>query len=278
MLSAERIKAVEELLRVNFADFTAAINDEKEVEFELPELTGYTKEEVEALKKNVADQNYGNGLKTGSETVVKDAKKKYGVDFEGKDMDLFIDAFKKKVISENSMEPNKKIQELESVNAGLKASLSKAESEKDELVKSHHKLNLRTNALNSIKKEYNLPKSDMLTLMMASGYDIEDDNGKIVTKKHGETVRDSKTHDPMPFDVVFEEFAKEKGQIKPDAAVTTPPVVGRGEKSTKTSPAAYATCKEFEAAWLAQGKSTNSAEFAAKATEYAKGNPDFFSN
>ena len=63
MLSAEKIKLIEDVLRANFSDLTAAINDENEVDFELPELMGYTKDEVEALKKNVGEQSYVNGLK-----------------------------------------------------------------------------------------------------------------------------------------------------------------------------------------------------------------------
>lgn len=275
MLSAEKIKAFEEAHRINYNDFVAAINDEKEVDFALPEVSIYTKDELDALKKNVTDQSYVSGLKAANDIAIKEAKKKYGLDFEGKDLDNLLDAHKRKIISETAVEPNKKIQELENVNTSLKASLARTESEMLELKNTTRKLKVSTNALNSIQKEYSLPKNDILSLMMLSGYDIDEDNGKIITTKNGETVRDTKTHDPMPFDAVFEEFAKEKGQIKAIAPEPTKPT-GRGGVSSNTPPAAYGSLKEFEAAWVSQGKNIQGAEFAAKAQELAKNNPDFF--
>jgi hypothetical protein len=274
MLSAEKIKEFEDAHRINFNDFVGAINDEKEVDFGFPEISVYTKEELDALKKNISDQNYVNGLKAANDIAIKEAKKKYSLEFEGKDWDNLLEAHKRKIVSETAVEPNKKIQELETVNTSLKASLAKTESKVSELENTTRRLKVSTNALNSIQKEYNLPKNDILSLMMLSGYDIDEDNGKIITSKNGETVRDPKTHDPMPFDAVFEEFAKEKRQIKADAPPPAPK--GRGDKSTNTPPAAYGTFKEFETAWIAQGKSVQSAEFAAKAQELSKNNPDFF--
>ena len=135
---------------------------------------------------------------------------------------------------------------------------------------------IQTSALNSVSKEYMLAKHDLLTLMNTGGYAIDEENGKIFVKKNGETIRDEKTQDPLPFDVVMDEFAKEKGLVKPDAAPPAPTPTGRGGKSTTKPPAVFTTYKEMAAAFEAQGKSTYGHEFMTKAMEYSKDNPDFF--
>jgi hypothetical protein len=277
MLTKEKIKEMADYLHVSAEELTTAISEQNEVDIAIPDLSVYTNEELSTLKKNIEDQHYKNGFNAGSEVLVKDAKKKYGVESEGRDMDLFLEGYKKKVIEETKTEPNKKIQELESSNASLKATMARLEDEKSDLEKTHRKWKVQSNALNSIQKEYNLSKSDMMALMVSSGYEIdEDENGRVITKKQGNTVRDQKTQDPLSFDVVFEEFAKEKGQIKTETTTPPSPPRGRGGTSSKNPPAAYSSLKEMEADWKAQGKSTLGEEFMAKAQECSKNNPDFF--
>lgn len=278
MLAEDKIKAIADSIRVNPDDFMAALNDANVVDFAIPEIFVYNKEEMEALKKNIQEQHYKDGYKTGMEVLVKDAKKKLGIESDGKDMDLFLDEYKKKIIEETKTEPNKKIQELEGVNSSLKANLARIESEKEEIIRNLKRTELKTNALSSVQKDYLLSKSDIFALMSSAGFEIDDENGKVITKRYGETFRDAKTLDPLPFDVAFDEFAKEKGLLK--AAASAPPqnpAPGRGGRTTTGKPAAvYSTYREMEADWKAQGKNTLSQEFLAKAEEYAKNNPDFF--
>ena len=275
MLNEVKLKSIAELIRVDVEVLRGAIVAPDEVDIELPELTGYNAEELESLKKNIKQQVQADAFKTANEISIKDAKKRHGFEFEGKDIDTLIEYVKKDAVSKASMEPNKRIQEQENIIMGQKSKLSEYESKLSEIEKSHSEYVVSTEALNSVQKEYNLPKPDMLSLMKTYGYSVsKDEKGRIVTTKHGDTILDPKTYEPLSFDAVFDEFAKEKGQIKPDVPATVP--AGRGGSSTTRPAVAFGTYKEFEAHWIAQGKSTNSAEFAAKAQEYSKNNPDFW--
>lgn len=82
------------------------------VEIKTDELITYQKEEFETFKTNLANQEYKNGKTAGAEMLIKDAREKFELEFEGKTLDNFADAFKSKVITEAKAEPSKKIQEL----------------------------------------------------------------------------------------------------------------------------------------------------------------------
>ena len=255
-------------------DLQAAIGDEKEVSFEIPKLLVFVASELDERDKKVQRKGYDEGKVAGEEILVKTMKEKYGVTTDGKDADSFVSAFKAKVIDETKVEPNQKIKDLEGIVSALRTNVDKTEAKNKDLENQLRKTSIRTDALNSIQKDYLLSKADMLSLMTTSGYDIDEENGKVVTRKHGEILRDQKTQDPLSFDVVFDEFAKEKGQIKIEQPAAPPQ--GRGGKSSTKPQSVYANFDEMQKAWEAEGKSTLGAEFMAKAQELAKDNPDFF--
>ena len=273
MLAESTVKAIAEYIRIKPEDLQAAVGDEKEVSLEIPKLLVFVSSELEERDKKVHKKGYDDGKIAGEEIIIKSLKEKYNVEADGKDTDSFITAFKAKVIEETKVEPGQKIKDLEGMVATLKKNVEKAETEKQDLENNLRKTSVRTTALNSVQKEYLLSKADMLALMTASGYDIDEENGKVITRRHGDILRDQKTQDPLSFDIVFDEFAIEKGQVKTEPA---PNLTGRCGKTTHKPPAVYANITEMQKAWEAEGKSTLGAEFMAKAQEYAKDNPDFF--
>ena len=117
--------------------------------------------------------------------------------------------------------------------------------------------------------ETNVSKQELFALMGANGYSFEERSGKTVVLHNGAEVRNKLTLDPMPSGAVIDEFVKSKSYLS-----------GRGapqqNSPQQTGTVTFATFKAFEADWKAQGKSTNGAEFAAKAQKLAKNNPNFF--
>jgi len=273
MLSQETIKKLAEYLRIKPEDLQTAISSDTEQAIDIPELTVFIKDELEKRDSNLKTKNYNEGKTAGAEMIIKSMKEENGIDIEGKEPKQFVEALKKKFIEEAKIEPDKKVQELTQMNENFKATIAKLEREKTESEANFKKMSLQSNILNGITKDYLLSKNDLFLLMQNSGYTFEEENGKIIAKKHGETLRDAKMQDPLNFDVVFDEFATEKGLVKQEQ---NPLPGGRGGASSKTLPAAFATLAEFKKSWEEQGKSTNSHEFATKAQEYAKNNPDFF--
>jgi hypothetical protein len=73
----------------------------------------YTKEERETFENNFGKTKYEEGKTAQEEMLVKAAKERNGLSFEGKSFDKFEEALKAKIIADAKIEPDEKVKELE---------------------------------------------------------------------------------------------------------------------------------------------------------------------
>lgn len=96
----------------------ALLKDEKEVELAVTPVHLLDETQLTELKTNIGKEKYEEGKTAGSEMFAKDLKKKFGIEKEGKSLDVVSSYLTEKLQAEASKEPNQKITELtESLSA-----------------------------------------------------------------------------------------------------------------------------------------------------------------
>ena len=191
-----------ESIEVSKDDITKGL-EAGSVEVKSDEVVVYGKDAFEAFKTNLAKQEYKNGKIKGNEMLIKDSKEKFGLEFEGKTLENFADAFKARIEADSKIEPSKKIQELQADNdklrqnytqlendfSGFKSQISEKEtrSKKDSFI-------LSALPENGLKVG---SKIAMLALKTEAGIDIDYVDGQTVVTKNGQVVKDDKTLQPV---------------------------------------------------------------------------------
>ena len=218
-------------------------------------LVLFTKPDYETRLKNEKDQEYKKGRKDESEILVKETKRKLGLEFEGKDMDNLLSNFKTKIEADLKIEPNKKVEELTKTVEQLRENL-KLEAEKNtnllnDFTKKEESNRLETNLHASIPdKAVNdtFNKKDIAAMFKANGYSYEIEDGKEVVKLNGEIVKNPTTLTPRPIKEVMGEFVTVKKLIvkdgragDDDVEIAKPGTIEAFEKEMKEKGIAYGT-------------------------------------
>lgn len=165
--------------------------------------TIYSATDFETFKKNLADTEYKNGKKAGEEILIKTGREKYGLDFEGKTLDNFADAYRKKIEEESGKEPSKKIQELTADMEKLRGNLTTAQAEHEAYKGQQEAEKIRSKkdqTLTSFIPDKGLKVNKKLTVLalQQEGIDVDfDEKGNGIVTEKGETVKDSKTLAPV---------------------------------------------------------------------------------
>ena len=126
------------------------------------------------VREAAEEQTFVSNLKSthekaGAEIAIKEARKKLGLEFEGKTVDNLLDAHKKKVLEDAQIEPAKQVEALNKDINTLKTTLATVTSEKEAIesrfkgFKSEHKIN--SEILSALPENILLPKDDMATLL-----------------------------------------------------------------------------------------------------------------
>lgn len=233
---AERLKGI----TINGKELTAEelkafMTSDEEVEISVPKVHLLTDTELdgvkEAVKKSVTpagDSGYIEGMKAGTEQLVKAFRKSKGLEFEGKikygiDGKIDFDAtaghvsehLETKILADANLNPDKRIQELD-------LSLKKVQKAyDDDKLLWDNKTKEYDGKLKSLNQDYfiqtNLPKVEGLNekqlsaLLKADGYNVDfDENGKAFPIQFGKPVVD-KMERPVSFDSFAKEYIERNG-------------------------------------------------------------------
>jgi hypothetical protein len=129
MLTEKTLQDIAKRAGLNPDDLIAKVKSESEETIDFDGDGEYiSSEDLEAIKERAGKDSYKEGKKAGEEMSVKAAKEKYGLDFEGKTVEILAESLKKKVLSDAKIEPTKKIQELESDNEKLRNLVTETET------------------------------------------------------------------------------------------------------------------------------------------------------
>lgn len=214
---AERLKGI----KVNGEDITleklsAYLTDDKsEVELAAEPLHILDDAKLNELKTTLKKDGYEEGKTAGSEMTVKELKKKWGIEKDGKSIDSLFEYVNEKVLSDAKIEPEKKVKELSESLANLQQTLQQKESEwsgliqqKDQTIKS---IKSEAKLLQSIPKVDGYKTNHLLAAFRSDGYSIDiDENENIIPVFNGKVLKD-KYEKPLPLDKVFSDWMTQSG-------------------------------------------------------------------
>ncbi len=208
-MNIELIKSLAKLAKVdNVEEFTQALQSEKdESTYDFSNLIVRTKEDDETMKTNLLDSSKSKIFKDAFEIQIKNMKKDLGLEFEGKKSEDFIDAFKTSILKDAKIEPNKKIEELQTSLGKVQGLLTEKENEIDSLQSSYKQKETKLQAQSyfpTLPESIGLNQAEATSLYFMS-HEIKDDG----IYKNGERQKDD--HEKV-FDLKqsIEAFVSEK--------------------------------------------------------------------
>lgn len=256
MLKQETIDAFAKYAGIESSDLMTKIKSEGEEDVALREGQFFTNDELTTRDKNTKQIGYGEGKEAGVEMQVKGKKNELGYEFEGKDLNSLLDAHEAKIKS-GFGKPNEKITELENdlktVNATHVQDIADREAKYSAMEGKYNQTIIDTELVQLVPDNAILPKRDFMTLLK-SEYDFIKEDGKMIVKRNGETLKDDKTATPLsPKDVIIN-WGTDKKYITKQGGRGGGNEYGEGNVSTKSVGA-------FNANWMKTHDNMNSPEY-----------------
>lgn len=263
-LSKETLAWIAELSGVKAEDITAKINSEKEESIARPQGDFFTEDDLSKRDSS----KYKEGKEAGSEMLVKDLKKKYGYEFDGKDVDSFMSHHDGQLKTKYSKDSNARVEELEK---DLKTQKETFESEIDGYKNQLNDLNGKyrgeaiKNTLLSIMPKNTTIKPEAIVTLFKNDYQIDEEEGKMVVKRNGQTLKDTKTASPLDVKDVFKEYVIKEGFAKGDQGRGGGNEFGDKGYSSKTP-------QDFQTEWSSKNpdKTVNSPEYQKDYAQWRK--------
>lgn len=275
-LKREALQKIAALLKISEAEIETAIKGEAEIDITIPEVTVFTKDELDQRDTNQKN----DGIKIGKEIGVKEVRKAAGIDEGGsKDPAKAAQQISEKALAEAKMKPDEKVIELSKQIDTLKTTLSAKEQEIESANQKVSGVLLDRTIFSSLPKE----RADVLTddeyiSAIKSNFSINNIDGNLVISRGGKELRDPKT--AMPVDLgtaVKDYFGERKGWMNGEQQQQG----GRGAGDSGTR-GAFTKKSQVIDHYEKQGININGSEgsqkIASELAKIAKENPDFDMN
>lgn len=273
MLKKEVITKLAALLKIDEKLFTEALTAPDEKELTLPDLQLFTPEELTSRDDAKLAEGKKIGLKegegAGKELTVKELKKVFGVEFEGKDAAKLVEMVKGQFAKGD--EGLK--QQLETLRQQMKDKDKTIEQIEQQAAQATFDAQLLS-SFPANRKSVNdggFTDAEYLAAIKAN-LQFETVDGATVVKKGGQIVQDQKTYKPLAVpDVVQSYFGERKWSGEQQQQQQG----GRGGGNQGNGGGKPIKLSEAMKAWEADGKSTATAEFQTHVTALVKENKDF---
>lgn len=199
-MALENIAEIEKAFGLEEGKFTEMLTSEENHTIDLSTLLIEPKSIYEERIANVKAMS----ATMAKEVAIKEYKKELGLEFEGKNETLFIQALKSKfetIKSEVIKDPEQRFTTLKADFEKLQSNLIAKETEFETF-----KTNItKQNELNEIKNDFTkyipenvlVSKSTIFTEAKEKGFSFEREDGKTVIKQNGEVLKDEKTLSPI---------------------------------------------------------------------------------
>lgn len=275
MLKKAVLSKIADLLKIDKTKWEAAIASEKEEDIEIPEdLTVFNKAELDTLKRNT----YDPAKKAGEEMLIKEMKKKHGLEFTGEDPDKLVEALQKKVKAEVDLNPDARIVELTKTVESTKKALAKANETADHFKSQMENFQVDTKLLAMLPNNRSeVMSNDEFLNLTKNAIKIETRDGKEVAIRNGAVVVNEKTQEPIaPSEVINGYFKERKGWLKEEAAAGGGNGLGRGGGNSQHLglKGKYSKVSQLEAELEAEKISPNGEEYTKRIQAAMKDNPE----
>ncbi len=270
-LTIDEQKRLLKTLKVSDEDIAKAMG-EGENTVELPkDLKIYSPDEFKTAKENIEREAKEEGRDEGRDFAMKDLKKHFGIDKDGKKLETVADYIKEKVMEESGKTP-------QAWEAEKKEILSKL-SEKDKLIAEKEttlkKQSFSNRLLQSLPADRNtdLSNEDYL-LLLSNKMEIKEESGKEVVYYNGKKLQNEQ-FEPVDFSTAIGEIWKQNPAWGKQSTKEDPDVHGNGGDDSKRKPGFYNNTKEVSEAMKAKNINPLSKEGREFLEAAQKGNPKF---
>ncbi len=237
---AERLKGV----KIGDKEITLdllkeALSKDEQFEIVASQVHILTDDGLNELKTTVKKSGYEEGKTAGTEMLIKEMKRKSGLDYEGKSDDQFITELTKKIEKEKGVEPNKKIQELSESVTKLQTLIEQKDSEVKTWSEKYSGLEKSTKIsevlLSKVPKNISgVTPKQFATLLQTEGYSIDfSENGEPFATLHGKPLKDQ-MEKHLPIDSVLTDYAKNNNWINAEGRGEGDKVGNSGNNQFKT--------------------------------------------
>jgi hypothetical protein len=191
-----------------------AIDSEDEQSLEFVEGSFVSDGDLETLKTGQFKSGKKEGETVGYDFAMKDLKKDFGIEVEGKDRKIIGDAIKANILADANKKPDAKIIELETSLGNLRGTFD-TEKLNWEQSESKYKGQLRDiSVMSELQKSTpDIKGLNMVqfTTLVKSEYDFDfDDSGILIAKKNGQPVK-NKMEQNIPVKDILTDYATQNG-------------------------------------------------------------------
>ena len=210
--------------------FLEAMKSDEEHEIEVSQALIMNDEKLTELKETVKKQGYEEGKTAGSEMTIKDLKKKFGIEAEGKSVDSFYKHATEKILTDAGKETEPKIKELQTSLEKLQNQYQTDISERETQIgslKNKIKDTQTTGMLMQSMPQLNGVKPNQAATLFKMEYELDyDENNNPIVKKNGAVLK-NKMEQPIPYNEVLTDFLTQNNWLAQQG--------GRGGGSTTTT-------------------------------------------
>lgn len=273
MLKKETIDKVK-ALGFDVDKLIAAIKEEKEVDYTVPEIVPMTQAQIDERDIVKIGEGKTEGEKTAREAFVKEVGTKLGFEIKGTRIGDLVTEVKTR-IGATSDEKVKTLQDQVTLLTKDKETLaSELTGEKSKTSQTLFNFELISHLPANRGKAL---RDDERIRMITSDITFEEVGGKRVGKRNGEVIKDSKTHAPLPVPDVVKLYATERGWDKETTAGGAGGRGGGSDDGAGGGTSGHKKYSEVKDQWVKDNPDKNvlSPEFMDHVGKIAKENKDF---
>jgi hypothetical protein len=196
-----------------------ALNSDDEMSLEFVDGRFVTDGDLDSMKETVRKEAKKEGQTIGYDFAMKDVKKDFGLEIEGKDRNAIVEAIKTNILTDANKKPDAKIQELTTSLENLRKEYS-ADKSTWEQTEHQYKGKLKDISVMS-ELQRNTPDIKGLnvgqfTTLVKSEYEFDfDENNVLYAKKNGQPVKD-KMEQIIPVKNILTDYATQNGWFGSD--------------------------------------------------------------
>lgn len=196
-----------------------AIDSTDEMSIEFVEGRFVTDGDLETMKSTVKSEGSREGQTIGYDFAMKDLKKDFGLEIEGKDRKTIAEAIKTNILADANKKPDAKIQELNTSLENLRNTYNTDKSVWEQSETSYKgklkDISIMSELQKNIPDVQGLNKNQFATLVK-SEFDFDfDENNVLIAKKNGQPVKDT-MEKLVPVNSILTDYATQNGWFKSD--------------------------------------------------------------
>ena len=188
-----------------------AMKSEEEISIEFIDGGFVSDEQLSSLKNDMFSNGKKEGQTIGYDFAMKDIKKDFSIEIEGKDRTKIVEAINSKILADANKKPDAKIQELNASLDNLRNQYSSDISTKDlEIQKLSQRVKttkVNADLLGHVPEGLTGVNQNQFVTLAKSAYEFDyDDNGALVAKQNGKVKMD-KMEKPIAISEILSDFA-----------------------------------------------------------------------